>query len=301
LKNIKFLILLSRPHFVIGAALFYALGVGVARFLGANIDWGIYLFGQLWISFIQLNTHFLNEYYDYFADQTNENRSWFSGGSGALGPGKLPREVALWAGITSITIAASITVLIIRLGNLSAGAILLMLLIFFGAFFYSIPPIRLAVTGYGELTTSIIVASLVPAFAFILQFGEIHRLLAMATFPLLALHLAMVIIFEFPDYASDIKHMKTTLLVRIGWESGIVMHNVLIMTGYLVLAVGIILGFPLRVALPGFLSLPLGLFQIWMLNRIAAGAKPNWKALTLNAASVLGLTVYLLAFTFWTR
>jgi hypothetical protein len=80
-----------------------------------------------------------------------------------------------------------------------------------------------------------------------------------------------------------------------------VMHNVLIMTGYLVLAVGIILGFPLRVALPGFLSLPLGLFQIWMLNRIAAGAKPNWKALTLNAASVLGLTVYLLAFTFWTR
>lgn len=279
----------------------YALGAGIARFLGATIDWKVYWLGQLWISLIQLNTHFLNEYFDYRADQTNPNRTLFSGGSGALGAGKLPREVALWAGITCLTVAASITVLLMRVANLDARVVWIMGTIFLGAFFYSNPPIRLATSGYGELTTSIIVANLVPAFAFLLQYEDFHRLLAMSTFPLTAFHLAMMIIFEFPDYASDIKYEKNTLLVRIGWERGVTMHNVMILAGFLILGIATLFGLPFPVALPGFLSLPLGLFQIWMINRIAEGAKPNWKILTFTAAALLGVTAYLMTFTFWTR
>ncbi|MBL7164782.1 MAG: hypothetical protein ISS57_19515, partial [Anaerolineales bacterium] len=52
---------------------------------------------------------------------------------------------------------------------------------------------------------------------------------------------------------------------------------------------------------PAFLALPLGLFLIWYLSRIAAGAKPHWGALKITAMLVYGFTVYLLTFSFWTH
>jgi hypothetical protein len=79
------------------------------------------------------------------------------------------------------------------------------------------------------------------------------------------------------------------------------LHNVLIPISYLVLGLGVLLGMPVALAFPAMLSLPLGIFHIWMLNRIADGAKPNWTALTISAAALLGITAYLLTFAFWTQ
>lgn len=275
--------------------------LGSRCYLGITIDWGLYFLGQAWVTTLQLTTHYFNEYFDSPADVANANRTLFSGGSGALGEDGLPREVALWAGIASLTGATSFTIMLIRANGPNPTLFLLMVLIFLGAFFYSIPPVRLVELGYGELTTSFVVASLVPAFAFILQSGELHRLVAMSTFPLIALHLAMMLAFELPDYANDIKFEKLTLMVRLGWERGLTLHNYLILAAYLLIGLAMLFGFPLSVALPALLSFPLGLFQIWYLNRIAAGAKPNWNLLGFLAILVFGVTAYLLTFSFWTR
>jgi 1,4-dihydroxy-2-naphthoate octaprenyltransferase len=301
IRAIRLFIKLSRPFFLVGAVLVYALGVGIARYLGVTIDWGLYLLGQAWVTTLQLATHYFNEYFDSPADAANANRTLFSGGSGALDEDGLPREIALWAGIASLTGATSFTMLLMRANSHNPALYIVMVLIFLGAFFYSIPPVRLVESGYGELTTSIVVASLVPAFAFILQSGELHRLVAMSTFPLITLHLAMMLAFELPDYAADLKFEKRTLMVRIGWERGVAFHNILILAAYLLIGLAMLFGFPLPVALPALLSLPLGLFQIWYINRIAAGAKPHWNLLGVLAVLVFGVTVYLLAFSFWTR
>jgi 1,4-dihydroxy-2-naphthoate octaprenyltransferase len=196
---------------------------------------------------------------------------------------------------------ASLTVLLLDRVDFSPLIVLILILGFFGAFFYSTPPIRLAASGYGELTTSILVANLVPAFAFILQYGEFHRLVAMSTFPLTALHLSMMVVFELPDYATDLKYDKQNLLVRLGWQHAMGFHNLLILSAFLLLALAIGFGLPLSIALPAFLPLPLGLLQIWQMRRIAAGAKPDWKTLALTAVVLLASTAYLLAFAFWTR
>jgi len=300
-RTIRLFIKLSRPFFLLGAILVYALGVGIARYLGFTIDWGLYFLGQAWVTTLQLATHYFNEYFDSPADAANANRTLFSGGSGALGEDGLPREVAFWAGIAMLTGTTSFTVMLIRVIGFNPPVFIVMGLTFLGAFFYSIPPVRLVESGYGELTTSIVVASLVPALAFILQSGELHRLIAMSTFPLITLHLAMMLAFELPDYANDLKYDKLTLMVRVGWERGITLHNVLILIAYLLIGLAMLFGFPLPVALPALLSLPLGLFQIWYINRIAAGAKPNWNFLALLAVLVFGVTAYLLTFSFWTR
>ena len=292
---------LSRPLFLLGAVLLYALGVGIARYLGTEINWSVYLLGQLWVTLLQLSTHYLTEYFEAPLDAENPNRTPFSGGSGAIGDGKLSRNVPLFAAITCLAILASITVVLIRSGSLTPGALLVMVLGFLGAFFYSVPPVRLASTGYGELTTSIIVANLVPGFAFLLQMGEFHRLLAMTTFPLTTLHLAMMLVFELPDYAVDLKYEKQTLMVRMGWRMGMNLHNVLILSTYLLLGVAMIFGMPSAIALPAFMTLPFGLLQIWQMRRITDGYRPNWRTLTLTALLLFGVTAYLLAFGYWTR
>ena len=294
---------LSRPLFLFGGVLQYGLGVGIARYLWDDIDWGIAAMGLMWILAGQLATHYLNEYYDAEEDEDNPNRTMFTGGSAVLGEGegKLPRSLGVLAAAAMLTAVALLTIGLMRAGKFNLETSLVAALIFSGAIFYSVPPIRLAASGYGELTTAILIANLVPAFGYLLQTGEFHRLLAMSTFPLTAMLLAMMIAFEFPDYTTDLKHNKGTLLVRIGWRSSMNLHNLSIVSGFGLVVLAMAYGLPTRIALPALLPLPLGLFQIWQMARIANGLKPNWNILTFGAVSLFSLTAYILAFSFWTR
>lgn len=301
MKTLTLFIRLSRPLFLAGGVLLYALGVGIVRYLGRSIDWDVYLLGQAWVTLLQMSAQFLNEYYDAPADQANKNRTMLTGGSGAVGPGKLPRRLALLAALTALAGVASLTVILISSGSLTPAAWLIMGLAFLGAFFYSTPPVRLEASGYGELTTTIMVTFMVPAFAFILQTGEMHRLLAMSSFPLAAIMLAMLLTFELPDFANDEKYDKRTLMVRLGWQTGMGLHNVLILSGFLLLVLARLFGYPQFAMIAGLLPLPLGLFQIWQMRNIANGGKPNWNALTVGALALFALMSYLLTFAFWTN
>lgn len=301
LRSLRLFIQLSRPLFVIGGALVYALGAGISRYLGVQINWGIYLLGQLYVSALQLSAHYLNEYFDAPADQQNNRRTPFSGGSGAVGEGKISRNTLLLIAFSALTIVASLTVILISIVPPTPLLVLILSFAVFGAIFYSTPPLRLVRSGYGELTTSILVANMVPLFAFYLQSGDFHRLLPMSTFPLTALHLAMMLSFSFPDYASDVKFEKKNLLVRMGWERTMVLHNSLVIGAFLLLILAIYFDLPAAIAFPAFLPLPLGLLQIWQMRRIAAGARPDWRALGLTAVALFASVTYMLAFAFWTR
>lgn len=301
MKTFLLFIRLSRPLFLLGGVLMYALGGGIVNYLGFSVDWTLYWIGQAWVTTMQLSGQYLNEYFDAPVDNQNQNRTPFTGGSGVLGPGGLPRQTALLAAYGCLAVTASLTVLIISTGKLSPAALMIMSLGFLGAIFYSVPPIRLSSTGYGELTTSILVANLVPAFAFLLLTGGLHRLLPMTTSSLLMLHLAMMLAFELPDYAADIRTGKRTLMVRMDWQRGITLHNLLILGAYLTLGGAVLFGLEFFIALPALLTLPLGLLQIWQMRRIVDGAKPNWTALTLTGMALFAAVGYLLTYAFWTR
>lgn len=294
---------LSRLPFLLGGLLNYALGLGIARYLGVPIDWSVALLGQLWVSSLQLATHYLNEYFDYPGDALNPERTPFSGGSGVLGPGKqqLRPLVALVAAYCLLAVTALATLALLSLGALNPLLALLLILIALGALLYSVPPVRLATSGYGELTTVVLLANLLPALGYALQAGELHRLLALSTFPLTALTFASMLALEFPDYASDLKTAKDTLLVRLGWQRGLSLHHACVASAYALLAAAQLAGLPAAIALPVWLSLPLAALQVWYLGRIGEGMRPNWGALTLNAVSLSAAAAYLLAYAFWTR
>ena len=297
--NLILFIRLTRPIFIIGVAVLYALGTGIAHYLGFYIDPTIYMLGQIWVTLLQLSAQYLNEYFDYQVDQDNQNRTLITGGSGALGSGKLPRRTALIAAYCCFAFLASHTVVLMSMVQLSPLIILIMLFAVVGSVLYSTPPLRLEGSGYGELIASVIIAFLVPAFAFLLQSGEFHRLLPMTTFSLTTLLLATLIALELPDYSSDLKYGKRTLVVRISCEYGFTLHNILILSSYLLLGIAAIFGLPNFVLVSGMITLPFGLFQIWQMRKIASGLKPNWSMLTVGSLSTFGLMTYLITFTYW--
>jgi 1,4-dihydroxy-2-naphthoate octaprenyltransferase len=191
--------------------------------------------------------------------------------------------------------------LIIQNLGLNPIGLLVLGLILLGECLFALPPLRLVSSGYGELITSIIVVGLIPAWAFLLQGHDFHRLLIMVAFPLTTLHLSMLLALEFPDYAIDIKQEKRPIIVRIGWQKGMLLHNMLILGSFAILGGAFIFGLPVRIGWPVIFVFPIGILQIWMMNRIADGAKPNWNLLVLIALTTFSLTTYLLTFAFWTH
>ena len=301
MKSLRYFLQLSRPIFILLACLLYVLGGGIARYLSGQIIWSSFPLGLAWVVFIMIGFQCLNEF--FYPVNLEQDLTWwktpFSGNSGAIGPGKLSRPVALWAGLACLTLSASVTVLILQIQKFNLASTIMLGLMLIGELVFSIPPLRLVTSGFGEVILSIIMAGMIPALAYLLQGHEMHRLLIMVSFPLVILYLSTIIALEFPSYASDIKHGNKTIPVRIGWQKGMLLHNLLILSSFFIFGIALVLGLPLSIGWPVIFVLPVGLFQIWMMNRIAAGAKPNWNLLALIALSSFCLTAYLLTFSFW--
>jgi 1,4-dihydroxy-2-naphthoate octaprenyltransferase len=301
MNTLRQLIRLSRPPLLLIAALMYLLGCGVVHYLGLSIDWTIYWLGQAWLFLVQMIVHALNDYFETPAELRNPSRTLLIGSSGSLEMGKLPRPAALWISVASGLTVSLITVLIIQRLNGADESQLVMLGLVLVGLVYSIPPLRLSLSGYGELLMSFFLMGMVPAYAFTLQDAGLHRLVLMIAFPLMCIFLALLLIVEFPNYATDVKYERINLLVRLGWQRGIFVHNILIFAGFSFLGLALVFGMPERIAFPVFAVLPVGLYQIWMISRVGQGGRPNWNLLTILASATFGFSAYLLTYGFWTH
>jgi 1,4-dihydroxy-2-naphthoate octaprenyltransferase len=290
---------LSRPLFLLGGVVLYALGAMVARYEGYPLDLGLYLLGQVFVTGLQLMTHYLNEYWDVEADRRNPDRTPFSGGSGVLPEGVISRETARAAAFVCLAVASATAIVLALQYRVGPAAWVVMALAFLGAFFYSTPPLRLAHTGYGEMTTSIVVAGLVPAFAHLLQTGRASLMILFATAPLVVLHYAMLLAFEYPDFLADEAAGKRTLLVRLGRRSGAMVHNALIVIALGLAAANSFIGLPARVAISLAITAPLALWQVITMRRLQQGEPVSFSLLTFGAVMLFGVTAYLIAFSFW--
>ena len=293
---------ISRPLTLLAGILLYALGTGVVQFLGYPIDWQTYWIGQAAITFLQLSSYYLKVYYDPIPPGENNSpvenkettpRSMQDGS-------KISQLLVLQLALVLMTVGAVLTVLLLANGSIYLPAFLLLGIAFLLAFFYAVPPLRLVDNGYGELVEAFLMANLVPALSYLFQTGDLHRILAMLTFPLTALYLAASLAISLERYAADVRSDRKRLMVRMGWQRGMSLHNFLILAAYLLFALAAMLGLPWVLTWPALLTMPLGIFQIWQMSQIAAGAKPRWRLLSLTAFATLGVTIYFLNLALWT-
>jgi len=292
-----------RPISLAAGALLYALGGGIAAYLGETIQWPVYWLGQGVVILLQLSCYFLCAYFDRADQPPFEIRPQAPFGEDEQNESspRVPRAVFLEVALTAMTVGTALTVSLLGGGDYPPAAFLFIGLAFILALLYAIPPFRLVSTGYGELTTAILITNLFPAIAFLLQSPALHRLLALLTFPLTFLYLAALLAQSLPSYMEDVKRDRRTMLARLGWRRGMILHNFLIAAAFILLAVSALVGLPWRLAYPAFLALPLGIFQIWQINSIAGGAKPHWRLLNLTALASTGLAAYFINLALWTN
>lgn len=273
--------------------LYYLLGVGIAQYLGSRLQLGFLFLGLLWVLSLILFVFFL---YRHFDERTGGENL------GRLVLGFLPWKQAMLTGaVVAATVAASAVLVLIQQAALPQGVGFLMVLGVVGASLYAVPPARLATSGYGELLLAVLLGAGVPALGFMLQSGGYQRLLAMVAFPLAALLLAMQIALSLPGFATQQKYEINTLLRRMGWENAMLLHNLLILAAFLLVAIAWIFDFPSFAVYPLLAVFPLGLLEVYYMLRIAGGMKPNWNALAVFAAALAALPAYVLALAFWTH
>lgn len=206
---VRAFIRLSRPLFLLGGVVLLAVGV----LDGGAIQVGRWVTAQAMVTLVQLVAHYVNEFADVEADSLIENRTIFSGGSGVLSSGILHPAVA-WRAALSTSGLAMVPVVILAFDAPLAALLGVVALVV--SWTYSMPPLRLLATGFGELLTSITVAGMVPLVgAFAMGAGPSPSLWwAMAA--LVPAHMAMMLIFELPDLDTDRSAGKTVLAVRVG-------------------------------------------------------------------------------------
>jgi 1,4-dihydroxy-2-naphthoate octaprenyltransferase len=272
----------------------------MARYLGSIVDWGIVIIGQIWITTFQLGLHFVSTL--FFSPSVPGDRTRiqiYDEGEEHLR--YIRRELILSGVFATFVVLAMLTFLFIRTQEITGSAYLIMGIMIVTLFGCAVPPFQLYRTRYGEIVESILMANLIPGLAFILQYGELHRLVAMTTFPLTLLYLATSLATRLQFFAKDIKTGTVNLLTGLGWQRGMVLHNILILCSFFLFGISMLFGLSSRVILPIYFVLPLGLFQIWYMVRIASGIKPNWRVLKSTAVLSFGLTIYLLTFSYWLR
>jgi 1,4-dihydroxy-2-naphthoate octaprenyltransferase len=289
LANLLAFLQLTRPAFLLGGALLYGLGAALAASAGAAVDWGRYALGQAIVTSIQLMTHYANEYFDREGDRLiGADRTWLSGGSGVLPAGRLAPEVALNAARACAVLAISLIATALAVEPAASAIGLLALL---GGWFYSAPPLRLSATGFGEVATALIVAFLAPLSGIVMQHGPVDARLVGIALPLMLIHVAMLIAFEFPDHDADRRTGKRTLAVRLGLPRASRLHNALVLASFAAVWIGVALGWiDPAVAAWTLIGLPLAAWQIGSALRQARRPRHGGRWLTAGGLGLFALT-----------
>jgi len=284
------------PVVLLAALAFYFLGMSISAYLGVSISWIRAFIGfVMLISFLSGST--LLDAFFWLVSQppgaaANPDDRW------GLDP-TLPKGSVISLAIVCFGIGIGMVVLLLAGGGLtmtdwlviSVMAILLMVT--------PVPPIQLAQRGVGELTSVFTLAVVAPALGQSLQSGAIHSITAVLTFPLFLLALSAVLASGLERFAADVHFNRKTILTRLGWQTGIVIHSVSILLAFIILLSSSWMGVPARLGLFACLALPVGLFQLWLVYKLGQGAPPFWKLIRFISLATPALTVYLLIFNLW--
>lgn len=290
---LNYLVRQSKPLYMLLAGLMYVLGGGISRYLGYPHIAFVFWLGLLGTLLAQMSMGLLGAIFQ----QDNG-----SGGEGRMTALRArSRDAGLYLSISALAALGLIVFNFAREGILVGAAyfflgtsVLLILL-------YAVPPARLQDRGFGELLLGIQIAYVAPSIAFLLQTGGQHRLLNATTLPLTLILFAALLAFDFPTYAEDLRRGRATLVVRMGWENAVPLHDALLIAAYALLLYASVFGFSFKLLWPAFLTLPFAILQILLLRGIAQGAKPIWSLLRTNALAIFCLTAYFLTLGYWLR
>lgn len=231
-----------RAPFLTASVMPMILGLALAYSHDNTADIPLMILTLLSGALIHLGSNTLNDYFDLkqCTDGPEVLRTPFSGGSGLLSGGFLsPKEVmnlSLFL-LTAATVAGAV-ILFLSPGN----AVIILLFGVTGIFLgyaYTAPPLKLSYRGLGEIAVFLSFGPLPVTASYYVVAGEISITPFIISLPLGIMTSAILWINQFPDYLTDKKAGKNTLLVRIGVRRGRYVYYSLIVMVIITLAAGV--------------------------------------------------------------
>lgn len=226
---------LARLKFLTSGPLSFTIGTLAS---GADLDYSVLVrcMAFIWISHI--NSHFVNDYFDYEADRANYQSTGWTGGSRVLVEGKLPRWSALALAMCSSALAVVIAVTLLPAACLPIAAAILGI-----TWFYSLPPFHLAYRGLGELTVTLMFVLLLPILAATANGTglPIERWLPLAI-PLGLQIYSRMLVMNMSDLKADIAANKRTMAVRLGLPNTIMVYTTMQTLSYVLALAGALCG-----------------------------------------------------------
>lgn len=248
----------SRPPFFIATFIPLAAGWILAGKLGAwhPLRMLLVLLGSL---IVHLATNLADDYFDHLQG-TDDGLS--IGGSRVIQEGKIAPRTILRVVILLYALAFGIA-----LGSMAVlglwGLTPLVLLAWFGSFFYVAPPVRYGYLGLGELSVGINMGPVMVVGTYWVISGSVDWAPFLISIPI-GLMVAVILYYQsLPDMESDLAVHKYTLAVRLGKRRafyGLIVFWVMIYSSIIGLVLTGYLTWP---ALLSLLTIPL---LFWLLN-----------------------------------
>lgn len=291
---IKTILKALKPFSLASLLTTYVLGAGLVQYIRNFRGLGEFIQGGLFLLFIVFSFELLR-----VNQSLQDIRNWPEDGS----PGEVKRTRWVIALIiaTLFTVALTIFVDWIVRKTLWQGLVFLVVGFLLTCAIYYLSEFNQTLRPYKILIEGFLFVVFPPAFAFFIHSSESHRLLTMVMFGLMPAFLAYRLLVQLKSYIVDRKNGRITFVTYVGWERAMVVHNALILLSYLIYAFIALIGFPWFLLWPVFLSLPIGLVEIWLMERVRHGSKPLWRLMQFATGSVFFIPLYLLGFAFWIR
>jgi 1,4-dihydroxy-2-naphthoate octaprenyltransferase len=279
---------------LVSQLLTYAMGAGLAHYFEARVAWSVLLAGAVFVCFSTLGFDYLQ-----VLQQVNDGRFQPEDVS--------PKDILLirmGLGLISgamMTVAVTVIVGWMIKGVLWPGSTILLVAVFAVGGVYILEGTVEKLRPFHSLFETVLVVIIPPALGYFLQTQDMHRFLTFAVLGIVPIYLAFILLTQLIHYGEDQQKEALTTVTAIGWEPAMVIHNALILSGFLLFALAALLGFPWPLIWPVFLTLPLGLLEIWLMERVRQGQKPLWRIMQYALGAAFLIPVYLLALGFWLR
>jgi len=208
------MIKLTRAHIGIAVLPSFWLGSLFAMVLGFNFNPMTFLCGFLIIFLIYAAASYINDYYDFEADQHNRQFG-FSGGSGVLQKYPQLKKATKWSALGFITFALILTVVLSWTTYIPFWSVVFIAVGAFFSWFYSAPPIKFSYRGMSEFP-HFLAGIMNTGWGYMLLTGTLDISFMVLAIPLSLYLLNIILIFEIPDREADIIGGKRNIIVKRG-------------------------------------------------------------------------------------
>jgi 1,4-dihydroxy-2-naphthoate polyprenyltransferase len=281
-----------RIRFLLASVIAVSNGLAISYWKYEIIDPVYAALTYIGVIFLHASVDLLNDYWDYRRGiDTTTKRTKLSGGTGVL-PEKLltPRAVYL-AGVVFLILGASIGVYFVAIRGVTIAVILSFAVI--AIYFYST---RIVNAGLGETSVGIKGAMIVLGTLYV-QYPILDSTALYVGIIIGILSATVLYVNSFPDYEADKAKGRRTLVILLGKRKASYMFPIFLIATFVMIVIGIPLGFTRMYSLISLASIPLAIKSMLQVRKEPENIEKMMPAMA-STVTYSRITGFLLALSF---